>query len=522
MTASRPLHLVERDPEGAAAPDRSLERRRLLLGLDATGDAALDLGAHRAVHGDLSLRLSPPRLRGLLADFDSAGVRGRGGAGFPFADKLRSVQRAGGGRPAVVANGSAGDPLSAKDFVLLTRAPHLVLDGVSLVAQLLGSDAGIVVARADAVAALRRAVAEREDAGVDPLPLLVVPHAVEEVGYAGGEASALCEWLTTGRALPRRKPPRVSEHGVAGRPTLLSNVETFAHVALIARHGPEWFRMEGTEDDPGTMLVTIAGDVARPGVVEVGRGTGIQDVLVRLAEPSDVLQALLVGGAGGSWVPADRAAECSLSDPSLRQVQASIGTGGLYVLGAQRCGLAFSATVARWLARQTTGQCGPCYRGLPAVAELLAALATPAPSAQRARSTLVRIANELFGRGACGLPSATADFVLSAVETFRFELDLHHAGACSGTEPDQRREPPPAAGRDEADADAAYREAAPLRPPVAGGRSAAPPGRTRGHERLAQVVPLALAHTRPPGTRSAARRTRSADLARTPRKPPLS
>lgn len=521
MTASPQAGFPERDLGDEPAPTTSPERRRILLGVPESSDTALDLGAHTAVHGHLSLRLSPSRLRALLADFDASGVRGRGGAGFPFAEKLRSVQRAGGGRPAVVANGSEGDPLSAKDLVLLTRAPHLVLDGISLVAQLLGSDAGIVVARADAVPALRRALTEREEAGVDPLPLIVLPHAVEEVGYAGGEASAVCEWLTTGKPLPRHKPPRVSEHGVAGRPTLLSNVETFAHVALIARHGPAWFRTEGTDDDPGTMLVTIAGDVARPRVVEVPRGTAVADVLARLAEPVDPPQALLIGGAGGTWVPADRAVERSLSDSSLREEQASIGSGGLYVLGASRCGLAFSSTVARWLARQTTGQCGPCYRGLPTIAELLTVLATPPVSDRRARSTLVRIANELHGRGACGLPSATADFVLSAIETFRFELDLHWAGVCSGiqsNEPQAPAAPNELGAPDPDDPDPVVPAGA---APVAHGAALPPLRSPGGQQGLASVVPLAAARARSGPQRTASRQARSADLVRTPRKPPV-
>jgi len=483
-------HRVLGSPRPTDAP---LERRRLLLGLDETDredHRAVDLGEHTAIHGTLSLRLSSVRRRSLLVDFEAAGLQGRGGAGFPFAKKLQSVLSAGRGRPAVVANGSEGDPLSAKDLVLLTRVPHLVLDGVSLVAQILGSEAGIVVARSDAVEALNRAIAEREEAGMDPLPLVVVAHEVEDVGYAGGEASAVCEWLTTGRPLPRSKPPRVSEHGVAGRPTLVSNVETFAHVALIARHGPDWFRAEGMPDDPGTMLVTLAGQLWQPGVVEVPRGVAIRDLLEYLAEPTEPPQAILLGGVGGTWMSLTSALERSLTEPSLRNAQASLGSGGLYVLGSSRCGLVFSATIARWLARQTTGQCGPCYRGLPVLAELLGALSAPSVPDRRTRSTLVRIANELHGRGACGLPSASAEFVLSALETFAAEIDLHRAGSCIAS------------------------ETAPALTEVRHPEEAHHPEPTP-----ATVVPISQARVRFAPRGAARHHTRSVDLVRSPRTP---
>jgi NADH:ubiquinone oxidoreductase subunit F (NADH-binding) len=195
---------------------------------------------------------------------DAVGLRGRGGAGYPLARKLTAV--AARRRPGVVVvNGAESEPASGKDAVLLQRAPHLVLDGAAIAAEVVGADDVVLWlhaghrSAAESAAAVRHALAERDV--VDPLPLRL---EFGPPGYLAGESSALISYLSGGPLLPTLTPPHATERGVDGRPTVVSNVETLAQLALLARHGPDWFRGVGTPDEPGTLLVSVTGGVRRP------------------------------------------------------------------------------------------------------------------------------------------------------------------------------------------------------------------------------------------------------------------
>src|SRR5512132_1475277 len=229
-----PTHLVE-DP--TRAPDGL---PRVLTGGGAYGPTSLR--EHFARHGRLP-QLGHQRAdrTALLEMIERSGLCGRGGGGFPTGHKLRAV--AGGRRrPVVVANGAEGEPMSMKDKVLCSTAPHLVLDGAAVAAAALGAaEVVVVVDRSadDARAAVAHAIEERRTARVDRVSFRT---ADSPTRYLAGEESALVHWLNGGPAKPTLVPPRPFERGVGGRPTLVQNVETLAHIALIARFGDSWFR----------------------------------------------------------------------------------------------------------------------------------------------------------------------------------------------------------------------------------------------------------------------------------------
>ena len=237
---------------------------------------------------------------------ERSGLTGRGGAGFPTGRKMRSVA-ARRGKAVVVANGAEGEPASCKDRLLLTRVPHLVLDGIALAAYAVGADEAHLVVHgqeADLMASLEHAIADRETLGVDqaPIQLTGIP-----ARYVSSEQSSIVQYLSGGPARPTFSPPRPHERGVKGRPTLVNNVETLAHLALIARYGDGWFRSVGPPSAPGSTLVTVGGAVARPGVYEIEMGTPVGQVVMMAGGPSERLQALLVGGYFGAWLPAELA-----------------------------------------------------------------------------------------------------------------------------------------------------------------------------------------------------------------------
>jgi NADH:ubiquinone oxidoreductase subunit F (NADH-binding) len=369
----------------------------------------------------------------LIADVYAAGLRGRGGAGFPTAVKMTAVAER--RRPTVVANGTEGEPASAKDKSLLTVAPHLVLDGAVLAARAVGArEVTVCMERTATVAidSVNRALAERSRAGLDPVAIQL---ALTPDRYVAGEESALVHWLNGGEAKPTVVPPRPFERGVGGRPTLINNVETLAHVALIARHGPGWWRGVGTADDPGSALITLSGGVARSGVYEIPLGISLESVLRAAGASFPSTGAVLIGGYFGTWLPADRVAGVRLGSASLQQAGCSFGCGALAVLPASVCGLAEAARVARWLADQNAGQCGPCMFGLPAIAEAMEAVVAGERSG-RAERLVARWTAMVKGRGACKHPDGAARFVESSMRTFASEVAEHRRrGPCPQAPP---------------------------------------------------------------------------------------
>jgi NADH:ubiquinone oxidoreductase subunit F (NADH-binding) len=407
-------------PGGTHAP-RGLPR--LLPGLP-TGPTAL--AAHLARYGPPpSLGLDRRHRDGLIEEVGRSGLTGRGGARFPTARKLAAV--AAGHAPVVVANGTEGEPASTKDKVLLARSPHLVLDGAVIAAEIVGASEAVVVVHHLVRDIVDDAAAERRRAGSDRIRIRIMTGADR---FVGGEASALVHWIEGGSPTPTSRPPRTSERGVGGRPTLVQNVETLAHLALIARNGAPWFREVGTPNEPGSMLVTILGAVSRPCVDEIAIGTPIEEVLSRAGGASAPLQGLLLGGYFGTWVAAAAAADVPFSSAHLADLGASVGAGLVAALPTDVCGLVETARVVRYLADESAGQCGPCLFGLDAIAGELQRLAEGRTSDL---STLQRWLGQVDGRGACHHPDGVVRLIRSALAVFGPELEQHAQGWCCAT-----------------------------------------------------------------------------------------
>jgi NADH:ubiquinone oxidoreductase subunit F (NADH-binding) len=390
--------------------------------MPAPGSAPVDLAAHLERFGAPPYRGAPRRL---IGEVEAAGLTGRGGAAFPTYRKLAAMATGRGPAPVVVGNGAEGEPASSKDKSLLWFSPHLVLDGLQLAAEAVGSvTVGLYVHRnLRLYGSLEAAIAERAAAGVDAAQVELIEAPPR---FLAGEESALASRASGGPALPRFKPPRPSQRGVAGRRTLVQNVETLAHLALIARYGAAWFRSAGTPDEPGSMLATLYQTDGQMGVVETTPGTPIADLL-RLPA-----QAVLVGGYHGAWLPAAHAERLPLTNAALRPLGAAVGAGVLAALPGDRCGIAETARVVRYLALESAGQCGPCFNGLPRMAGALEELARPGPD-PRARADLERWSGLVVGRGACHHPDGTVRLVRSALWVFADEMGHHARGHCTGT-----------------------------------------------------------------------------------------
>jgi NADH:ubiquinone oxidoreductase subunit F (NADH-binding) len=400
---------------------------RLLPQRPGGGPASWD--EHRARYGAPPALGQDERWRDrLIAEVGRSGLTGRGGASFPTARKLRAVA-AGRDAPVVIANGTEGEPASAKDKVLLAREPHLVLDGAVLAAHLVGARQAFVVVHEAVREIVDRAATERRQAHRDGIRLKIRTGADR---FVGGEASALVNWVGNGIPLPTATPPRASEHGLDGHPTLVQNVETLAHLALIGRYGAQWFRSLGTTAEPGSMLATLIGAVHRPGVYEIEIGQPAGEILELAGGPAAPLSALLIGGYFGTWAGPEAVWPLPFSAGGLSAVGANPGAGLIAALPADSCGLAETARVARYLAGESAGQCGPCLFGLDAIAGALEDLA----AGRSFRPDLLRRwMGQVDGRGACHHPDGAVRLIRSALRVFDAEIDRHAQGRCCGSRP---------------------------------------------------------------------------------------
>ncbi|WP_079173022.1 NADH-ubiquinone oxidoreductase-F iron-sulfur binding region domain-containing protein [Streptomyces monashensis] len=372
---------------------------------------AEDLAGYLAVGG-----YAPLTVRDRLLDRIAAvGLRGRGGAGFPAAVKIRAVLDAP-GRPVVVANGEEGEPGSVKDRWLLRHRPHLILDGLRLAAAMTGAERGFVyLSDTRAEQAVRHALAERPTHV--PVGVVRTDHT-----YVAGEETAVVRRIEGGPALPTAKPPRPYEAGIGGAPTLVANVETLARIAVM-RACPD-----AAVAVAGAHLVTVSGSGDSAAVLaEVPAGTHLK-VLADLCGHGRA-EAVLLGGLSGGLHGAGWT-DLLLDHDHARAAGGTLGCGALHFLHPEDCPVAVAAGAAAHLAAQSARQCGVCVSGTGALAGTLTAVAR-GEADDAAADRLRRWSRQLPGRGACGLLDAAARIAATLLAHFPGRVDAHRDATCA-------------------------------------------------------------------------------------------
>lgn len=390
-------------------------RLRVLPGPWLLRAGAPDLATHRAARGELPTL----GIDDLLAQVERSGLRGRGGAAFPFATKLRTAAERKARRRHVVVNLSEGEPASFKDLALVLHQPHLVLDGAALVASALGAREIHLVAPGEhpvAADALHRALEERAPAERAAGRSWRLHTATPR--FVAGEASAVTE-LVEGRVnLPVTSWQPTAVAGLRGQPTLLSNGETYAQVAALALGGV----VPGTPAEPGTRLLSIGERSGATRVVEVPHGTPWSAVL----DDDELAGPVLLGGYHGRWAPAGLLSGLTVSHADLTEAGLGLGAGIVLPLPREACPLASTAAITRYLASESAGRCGPCLNGLPALATAFETLVAGGPV-----EPVQQLAGLVTGRGACAHPDGTARLVASAMTAFPDEVAAHARGGCA-------------------------------------------------------------------------------------------
>lgn len=369
----------------------------------------------------------------LIELISRSGLLGRGGSAFPTGRKWQAVAEQQSPR-VVLVNAAESEPASGKDQALLLLRPHLVIEGALLAVHTLAARELVFYIHADAQMirqSISAAIEELHSTGTQ-LPRMRLVTA--EPGYVAGEETAAVQRANGKSAKPSFKPPRPFEKGVSKRPTLVQNVETLANVPLIARQGDKWFRSTGSSAIPGTLLVTLSGAVANPGVYEVPGGSGIQWILDESGGMArgEKLNALLPGGYFSGWLDAQSVRQGASLDPaSLGQYGAMLGTAAITVVPDSVCGLEQANALLRFFAFESVRQCGPCTFGTAAMADILDRV-TRGQADPDDLSRLQRYSEEMLPkRGACGHLDGATIAARTALTVFRNEITQHlRNGTC--------------------------------------------------------------------------------------------
>jgi NADH:ubiquinone oxidoreductase subunit F (NADH-binding) len=364
----------------------------------------------------------------LLGEVDLSGLLGRGGAAFPLAVKVRAVRDNGrrSGGAVVVANGEEGEPASIKDRWLLRHRPHLVLDGLRLAARMVeAARVYVYVSDRRAAESVETALAEVDAAALNGLVISVV---VVEPTYVAGEETAAVRVLNGGPAKPTDKPPRPFEDGVAGLPTLVSNVETLANLPFLHRHGAENFRQHGTSTSAGTFLATITGAGRPPALYEIPHGVAFTALLDVHGVPADQVSGVLMGGYFAGLVNRDML-DATLDHESLRRLNSGLGCGAIAIL-TEDCPVAVAASVMAYYDRENAGQCGACFNGTAAMSAVTAALRDGLATAEDL-ARLERWSVVLRGRGACATLDGATNVAASLLVQFPQLVASHMDNGCT-------------------------------------------------------------------------------------------
>jgi NADH:ubiquinone oxidoreductase subunit F (NADH-binding) len=388
------------------------------------------------------------RVTSIFDELEASGLTGRGGAAFPTVRKVKLLREQHGRRKCVVVNAMEGEPASHKEVSLLASNPHLVLDGAEYLALMIGAERIEVCVARDNPAAinhLNQAIHERERSAKREaqIQLHTPPRR-----FVAGEESALVHWLNDNESLPQYRSTRPSVLKIGRAPALVDNAETCANVGLIGRYGARWFRGLGTQQSPGTTLVSVTGALAHPTVLEVALGTPLRMILAAANADSDP-QALLLGGYGGSWLDAAHL-DVAYDNEALNPLGAAVGAGVIVVLPRHGCGVLETQRVVRWMANESARQCGPCAFGLPALSSDLAQLTRVLGDMPAARQRLIERCDSINGRGACHHPDGVVRLVRSALRVFGPDIDQHiNRRPCAGSTSPAHYVPVPSLEREE-------------------------------------------------------------------------
>jgi NADH-quinone oxidoreductase subunit F len=384
------------------------------------------------------VEMSPEEICKTIAE---SGLRGRGGGGFPTGRKWDAARVQNSTKKYIICNGDEGDPGAFMNRSVMEGNPHSIIEGMMIAARATGANEMLVYVRAEyplAVERMRRAVADAEREGilgknVFGTGLSVKCDVMEGAGaFVCGEETAMIASIEGQRGMPRPKPPFPAQSGLWGKPTIINNVETLAHVSRILNVGPEVFKSIGTKDSPGTKTFALTGHVANTGLVEVPFGTTLREIVNNIGGgvtddngkmSKGGFRAVQIGGPSGGCLTKDHL-DLPLAYESLRAVGAMVGSGGLVVMNERTCMVSIARFFMEFTQRESCGKCVLCREG---TRQLLALLDDVIEGRGDANTIVLldKLGHAVQAGSLCGLGKTAPNPVLSTLRYFRKEYEEH-------------------------------------------------------------------------------------------------
>lgn len=382
--------------------------------------------------GNVLSSMTPEAVTQVVRD---AGLRGRGGAGFPTAKKWDFCYREEDEEKYLICNSDEGDPGAFMDRSLLEGSPHVIIEGMAIAGYAIGANRGIIYVRAEyplAVSNCTKALKEAENAGFLGTNILGsgFDFNIELRKGAGafvcGEETALISSLEGKRGMPRSRPPFPAKSGYKGKPTTINNVETLANIPAILLNGAEWYSSIGTEKSKGTKIFALAGKVNNNGLVEVPMGTSLREIVYEIGGgilEDKEFKAAQIGGPSGGCVPAEHI-DVPIDYESLQEIGAIMGSGGLIVMDETNCMVDVAQYFLEFTQQESCGKCVPCRVGTRQMVDILHRI-TEGKGELSDISKLEELAETVKTGSLCGLGQTAPNPVLTTIRFFRDEYEAH-------------------------------------------------------------------------------------------------
>jgi NADH-quinone oxidoreductase subunit F len=371
----------------------------------------------------------------VIEEVKLAGLRGRGGAGFPTGVKWELCHKQGGREKYLICNADEGDPGAFMDRSLLEGSPHAIIEGIIIGAYAIGATQGIIYVRSEyplAVTNTSIALEQAREAGLLGENILGTGFSFDVEIYEGagafvcGEETALIASLEGDRGMPRPRPPFPAQRGYRGKPTTINNVETLANIAPIILNGHEWYAAIGTEGSKGTKIFALAGKVNCTGLVEVPMGTTLRQIIFEIGggiPGGRAFKAAQMGGPSGGCVPA-RYLDLPIDYDTVKGIGAIMGSGGLIVLDENNCMVDMARYFLEFTQNESCGKCVPCRIGTRRMLEILQRI-TRGEGQLGDLDELEHLAGTIKASSLCGLGQTAPNPVLSTLRYFREEYEEH-------------------------------------------------------------------------------------------------
>lgn len=382
----------------------------------------------------------------VVEDIKASGLRGRGGGGFSTGMKWMFCAKSPGPKKYVICNADEGDPGAFMDRSLLEGDPHAIIEGMAIGAYAMGADEGYIYCRAEyplAIKRLLKSIEDAEDAGLLGENILgtgfnFTLHVKEGAGaFVCGEETALMNSIEGKRGMPRPRPPFPAVKGLWEKPSNINNVETWANVAQIMFHGPEWYASYGYEKSRGTKVFALTGKVNNTGLVEVPMGTTIREVVFDIGGGiigGKKFKAVQIGGPSGGCLT-EQHLDLPISYESLTAAGAIMGSGGLVVVDEDTCMVDMARFFLEFTQRESCGKCIPCREGTKKMLDILIRI-TEGKGCEEDIENLIYLGTQIKTASLCGLGQTAPNPVLTTLRYFRHEYEAHirekrcPAGAC--------------------------------------------------------------------------------------------